>query len=337
MKKIVFSSDDLPPGPDDRARFKLWHDTYCDWVGPTDLDRLSDGPFVAQWEFVSLKETLLGRFRGSTHTIARSSQQIAASPQDRYFLSFNSATAALSFAQRRKEEVVSAGQALLFSGTDAFRCEGVSDWVSVGLPKLAVKQVVPNVDDLIATPFDTHSPTITLLRKYIARLLEVEGIEREPALLGHVVTTLIDLFALALGAKGDAAEIASLRGLRAARASSILAEIRTGFADPAFSPRNVAAKLGLTTNYLQKLLHETGVSFTERTLELRLQKARAMLADPGHQGKRIGEISYLCGFNEVSYFNRCFRRRFGASPTQHRGGGDADPEIAGAGASYEGL
>jgi transcriptional regulator GlxA family with amidase domain len=66
-------------------------------------------------------------------------------------------------------------------------------------------------------------------------------------------------------------------------------------------------------------LHETGLSLAERVLELRLQKARAMLADPRHDRLKIIEIAYACGFNEVSYFNRCFRRRFGASPTQYRG------------------
>jgi AraC-like DNA-binding protein len=33
----------------------------------------------------------------------------------------------------------------------------------------------------------------------------------------------------------------------------------------------------------------------------------------------VSDIAYACGFSEVSYFNRCFRRRFGASPTQMRG------------------
>jgi AraC-like DNA-binding protein len=34
---------------------------------------------------------------------------------------------------------------------------------------------------------------------------------------------------------------------------------------------------------------------------------------------RVSEIAYTCGFNEVSYFNRRFRARFGASPTEYRG------------------
>jgi transcriptional regulator GlxA family with amidase domain len=49
--------------------------------------------------------------------------------------------------------------------------------------------------------------------------------------------------------------------------------------------------------------------------ELRLQKARGLLADPRHDLLKVSDIALACGFNEVSYFNR----RFGASPTQHRG------------------
>ena len=83
--------------------------------------------------------------------------------------------------------------------------------------------------------------------------------------------------------------------------------------------RNVAAKLGLTPRYVQDLLYDAGSSFTERVLELRLQKAQTMLSDPRHVHLQIGQLAYACGFNEVSYFNRCFRRRFGGTPTQFRG------------------
>ena len=69
---------------------------------------------------------------------------------------------------------------------------------------------------------------------------------------------------------------------------------------------------------MQNILTETGMSFAERVLEHHRQKTRAMLADPRHDRLRISELAYACGFNEVSYFNRSFRRRFGASPTQFR-------------------
>jgi len=138
----------------------------------------------------------------------------------------------------------------------------------------------------------------------------------------HIGTTITDLIVLALGAERDAVEIARLRGLRAARLREILAQISTHFSDPAFSSAEVARHLGVTPRYVNDLLQETGESLAERVLELRLQKARAMLSNSHGDRMRITDIAHACGFNEVSYFNRCFRRRFGASPTQFRGGKD---------------
>jgi transcriptional regulator GlxA family with amidase domain len=66
-------------------------------------------------------------------------------------------------------------------------------------------------------------------------------------------------------------------------------------------------------------MQQTGQSFSERVLELRLQTARKMLVDRQNDGRKVTDIALACGFNEVSYFHRCFRRRFGASPTQYRG------------------
>jgi len=62
------------------------------------------------------------------------------------------------------------------------------------------------------------------------------------------------------------------------------------------------------------------VTLSERVLELRLQKARAMLSDARNDRMKVSDIALACGFNEVSYFNRRFRARFGCSPTQYRGG-----------------
>jgi AraC-like DNA-binding protein len=53
-----------------------------------------------------------------------------------------------------------------------------------------------------------------------------------------------------------------------------------------------------------------------RLNELRLRKAADLLARP--EG-RISDIAFDCGFNDLSYFNRCFRRRFGLTPSAARG------------------
>jgi AraC-like DNA-binding protein len=89
------------------------------------------------------------------------------------------------------------------------------------------------------------------------------------------------------------------------------------FTEPDFSAQKLAAAAGLSERYVNELLYEAGASFTMRLLELRLRKAADLLAQPA--GRRISDIAFGCGFNDLSYFNRCFRRRFGLTPTAARG------------------
>jgi AraC-like DNA-binding protein len=129
-----------------------------------------------------------------------------------------------------------------------------------------------------------------------------------------------DLIALALGARGEAAEIAATRGLRAARRRELIAIIERRFAEPSLSIGTLADHLGLSSRYVSSLFLETGTTFSERILELRLQKARAMLSDVRYDLTKVNDIAFACGFSSVSYFNRRFRARFGCPPTQYRSG-----------------
>jgi AraC-like DNA-binding protein len=62
-----------------------------------------------------------------------------------------------------------------------------------------------------------------------------------------------------------------------------------------------------------------GCSIKYRQRRLRAKPTPTRIAPRYHDVKVI-EIAHSCGFNEVCYFNRCFRRRFGATPNEFRGG-----------------
>lgn len=179
---------------------------------------------------------------------------------------------------------------------------------------------MPHADDRPVTRLDPASPAVRHLERTIDFLLQSEELDGEPALSRQAGTALADLIVLALGARGDAAEIAIGRGVRAARLREALAVIEARFADPALSTETVARAVGLSRRYLNTLLLESGRTFAERVLELRLQKACAMLSDIRNDATKVSDIALAAGFNDVSYFNRRFRVRFGASPTQYRGG-----------------
>jgi AraC-like DNA-binding protein len=320
IRRIVFSSDALPAALDDRARLALLHDTLAP-VQSFDVSYLADQPFVARTELVNCDGVGLLRSHTSISRLTRTARHIAASHDDTFSITFNGGASPWLLSQRGREAALSHGAAVFSDHTEPceYRAKAAATWIGVGVPRHVLRQLVANAEDLTGASLAQPSAALKYLRRYLDFVLGPNGIEEDPALNAHIGRTLVDLVALALGAERDAAEIARHRGLRAARAQEILAEIRANFASPGCSAKLVAYKLGLSPRYINQLLHEMGSSFEHRVLELRLQKARRMLADPRCDGLKIGDIAEACGFNEVSYFNRCFRRRFGGSPTQYRG------------------
>lgn len=59
----------------------------------------------------------------------------------------------------------------------------------------------------------------------------------------------------------------------------------------------------------------TGRTFTDYTIEIRLGNASRLLAGTI---KPVQEICYECGFNNISNFNRIFKRKRGYTPTEFR-------------------
>ena len=61
-------------------------------------------------------------------------------------------------------------------------------------------------------------------------------------------------------------------------------------------------------------------TFSDFVLDRRLALARRRLRDPARAGLTISAIAYECGFGDLSYFNRSFRRAYGATPSDVRSG-----------------
>jgi AraC-like DNA-binding protein len=167
-----------------------------------------------------------------------------------------------------------------------------------------------------------HSLPLRLLRGYVRAALESDGIDSAglPQLaIGHIY----DLAAMAVGAAREAEEIANGRGVRAGRLhaikNDILAQIESDL-----SIGEVAARHQLSARYVGMLFESEGTSMSEFVREERLKRARSLLLNPRCAGRRIAEIAYEVGFNDLSYFNRSFRRRFGHSPSEVRELGMAD-------------
>jgi AraC-like DNA-binding protein len=118
-----------------------------------------------------------------------------------------------------------------------------------------------------------------------------------------------------LGVRADAAEVANKRGVVAARMRSIKIHILSQIGSAKLTAATVAIKHGISTSYVRKLFEAEGTSFTEFVLTQRLAAAYRMLTDLRFTDRSISRIAHDAGFNDISHFNRSFRRVYGASPT----------------------
>jgi AraC-like DNA-binding protein len=321
MPRLVFSTDQFPAGLDDQTRFRLWREFQEEYVGSLDVARAGEQPFWGRMEFVQFGACGIGQYSGTFTHVKRTAGDVARDGRESLSIALSCGRAPVSVSLRGREAVLHPGSATLVSYADPGQFQFTPGFglLEVLLPRSSLPHLVTDAGSLFARPFDPNQPALRHLQRYVQILLG-SGADDDPLLASHIETTLLDLVALALGASRDAHDIASMRGLRAARLQVVLTEIKGGFADPAFSAHHVARRLDLSPRYIQDLLQESGSSFSDRVLELRLQKARSMLASHHYHDAHVSQIAYACGFNQVSYFNRCFRRRFGGAPTEYRGG-----------------
>lgn len=162
-----------------------------------------------------------------------------------------------------------------------------------------------------------QTAALTLLRHYVASLPERLA---DPAMGRLVATHVYDLMAVAIGATEEGQCLAQGRGVRAARLEAIKTDLTQ---DPTLPIDEIARRQGVTPRYVQRLFEEQGTTFGEFVTDRRLDTARAMLRSPRYASWSIAGIAFEAGFRDLSHFNRRFRRRFGATPSDLRRGGHA--------------
>jgi AraC-like DNA-binding protein len=211
------------------------------------------------------------------------------------------------------------GDATLLSAAEpsSIVCPGMVRLVAVCIPSASLTLLVSNIEAAIMRPISRGSEALKLLEAYLG-LFEHELGLQTPDLRRHAANHIYDLVALAIGATREATEIARDRGVGTARLRGIKADIMNNLGRADLSISIAAARHGLTPRYVRKLFEAEGLTFSEFLLSQRLQHAHRLLTDPRYSDRTISSIAFESGFNGLSYFNRAFRRAFGASPTEVR-------------------
>ena len=310
------STDMLPQGLDDRQRFMRFAELFEHFSNTGELDPASDVPFRAAMNSIHVGTTMLGRCDGTFTTVRREMRQVIETNDDRYCLVRNTGVRPSTTTHRGREFTLRPGSmALLKLDEPFFAADGSNSkkFTNVHFPTETLRAMVPGVEAMVGREL-APGGALSMAMDYSDLLLQHPEAVNEAGMA--IAAHLLDLAAIGLGARADLAVEAQRGGLRAVRLKAVLTILQRHFSEPDFSAQKLAAEAGLSERYVNELLYEAGASFTTRLNELRMRKAADLLA---RKEGRISDIAFECGFNDLSYFNRCFRRRFGLTPTAARG------------------
>jgi AraC-like DNA-binding protein len=222
---------------------------------------------------------------------------------------------ALTRAQLGRDLEVNAGDAvgILHNEPASLRFHKL-EHVVVMVPKAAMSPIVANLEAASTRLVPRGTEAVRLLTGYLLTLFGDPGLA-DPSLCKLVATHIYDLVAMAIGATREGQEVALSRGVRAARLNAIKADFDR---NPASTLTAIAARQRVTPRYVQMLFDEDGTTFSAYALNQRLARAHRLLIDPRHTSWTISAIAFEAGFGDLSHFNRSFRRRYGASPSEVR-------------------
>jgi AraC-like DNA-binding protein len=305
-----------PAGP----RYEFWREEYARHWLSTDFDPLGTGYLANEATASEHSFLALCNMRSTPVRMARRSNALPDAAGARYLIMSKSP---LQARQHGRAVEVPAGQVVLLSGDDPAELVQLADgdrW-SIRIWQKLLNETCRNVDDKIARPIDAPRELTQLLLHQIETAQRVGSKLDAPA--NQVIAQhVLDLGALCLGANADAAHLADRRGLAAARLDAIKADILLRLTKPDTTLGRIAARYGLSTRYIQYLFELSGTSFTAFILEHRLLLAHRLLRDPNNRWRKVSDIANTAGFADVSYFNRAFKNRFDATPTDIRGSSD---------------
>lgn len=318
-----FDTDDYP----ERDRSALFYDVFAREFMGVQVDEVDDAtPLRHRMRMWTLPDLRIMRAQNTPLGFRRGKAMLRDHQEEMLFILVHEGEA--RFRQSGRDVLAAQGEALI-GGTHR-SCEGGNSpgygCTTIAIPRAVLARHVDDPERALARHVPRSSSTLRLLDHYLGSLFRMDAAELDPATRELAARHVLDMVAMHFRDRdatvGEREERDTRSGprssLRAARLRAIRDDIRACLGESALSVGFMAARHGISVNYLGLLFRDEGTTFTDFVRGERLDRAWRRLVDPRHLHASIATIAYDAGFNDVSYFNRAFRRRFGRSPTEAR-------------------
>jgi AraC-like DNA-binding protein len=218
--------------------------------------------------------------------------------------------------QKGRQNTISPGDCILVDSSlpSNFYFDGqFSNHLSVHLPRQLLLAEAPN-DFEVSRRLAAADPMSTMLRALVAKMLQTPDTHKRSAELRQL---LLQATRQAFAADAPDTPLCP-RDRASGRLELARALVDRHLTDERLTPQWLATRLGISMRTLQEDFNALGTTVTCFIRDRRLHLARDRLVEKqrGASDGTIAEIAYSSGFNDISYFNRCFKKAFDCSPKE---------------------
>lgn len=309
----TWDSQYLSP-PEAYEQFREVNGSGC---SPWTIEQAAPTPFRARFETFSAEGGMFGRSTCVSIESIRSRSDIERSSEHLLYAVYV-LSGSLSVEQDGRSNIVREGDLITVDGALPARMLNVANdanhtatQLTLVLPKSTADQMTDDTyffRNKLLLRRSMPTPLSALLAHMSLRV--VSGSATELNLLFQAAVSLLPLAAEVLG------DFRTQRVFpRSFRALSGF--IEDNLTNPLLSAEDAGRHLRCTGRYVHKMFASVGTTFGTYVTERRLDLARADLASAG-RNTLISAVAYKWGFNDLSTFNRAFKRRFGCTPSAAR-------------------
>ncbi|MET0678055.1 MAG: AraC family transcriptional regulator [Bradyrhizobium sp.] len=293
--------------------YEAWREGICRGfcrldVGPADVDYID-----CHNEFVLLDAVAIATPQGSSARFARTRALLDDGCDDIVLISATRGKVRVT--QTGKTIDLTAGQMCMaeMNVAGAVDLNQTGGFTTTRFPRRLLLQAAPSAETQLARPLGHDRALSAMIERYTALCKDLAS-DLDPFGQRTAMQHLTDLV-------GHFIETTTMAGKRAAGGVSIAridlmkADVLGKLDRSDLSIDEIAVANGLTRRQVQRIFASSGTTFTEFVLEQRLLLSRRLLLGEPARHRKISDIAFAVGFNDLSYFHRTFKKRFGSTPS----------------------
>ncbi|WP_349295381.1 AraC family transcriptional regulator (plasmid) [Thioclava sp. 'Guangxiensis'] len=289
-------------------QYDFWHNivetsfTHCDGIAP-DRSR-----FYAEIDIARCGDSELTLLSSDPVRYDRKERHIRQRDEETFFISAMLEGGGF-FRQNDRSVRHDAGTVLIYDGSRPYHYDYPSRYRTALLrvPRRMIEARMLGVCDLGGTLLEAHRPQAALIRNLITNLIDTA---RETDVPEQFLSPTLDLISGAVGQGAPRTEVAG----RNDTLNRIKRFMIAHMAEEDLSVADISEAQNISVRSLGRVFAAEGTTPMSWLRDRRLAEAHAMLSEG--RARSVTEAAYACGFRDLSYFGRAFKKAYGKTPRQ---------------------